>query len=325
MGREALNPSRRNLIKGLLISSAAIPAITKTAPIAEKVLKELEAKENEEHNDECYGYYYEPWVLESQEKINYYKALNLVEEVNGKYLVKNPLLPDKCQTYTKEYKYDKYELLPPGADENFYSKCVRCGLCYTACTHMNYHTLKLRGLEKGLKYVGTPVVYDVMNYPCELCMRCTEVCPTDALKEVKPSEVKMGVALIDPDLCWAWNSGDCKSCASACPRGSEVFDFHFNEWGVHTRVKGEECNGCGLCVRACPVPGAAIHVLPKEEYEKRIKNFKNTGMTYDEYLELIKKAEETDPFTATIRSSLNADYLLNVRKAKPLESSGLGE
>ena len=303
-----MNKTRRNLLKGILLvaASSLIPNASKA----------VEALEKASSLGDCESYYYEPWVLKAQDKIAYYQALGLTEKIGNKIVVKNPLLPDKCMTYTKHYKYDHYELPPPGADEDYASKCIRCSLCYAACTNMGYGVLRLKGFEENPAEAGVPVAYDLYNHPCELCMECVKVCPTDALAKVKPKDVKMGIAMIDPDLCWAWNSGDCESCASACPRGAEVFEFTYNEWGKHTRVKPEQCNGCGLCMRACPVPGAAIHVLPKEEYERRAKNFKNTGMTYEEYIKLIFDAEVNDPYKATIRSSLNADYLINVRKAK---------
>ncbi|BES81451.1 hypothetical protein PABY_10180 [Pyrodictium abyssi] len=239
--------------------------------------------------------------------------MGFVVDVDGRKCVANPLLPGKCMVYTKQYYDDRFVLLPPGATEDFYGRCIRCGLCYFACHYMGYNAIKLAGLSRGLRELGAPIVDDMMKYPCTLCMECTKVCPTGALEEIPKEEVKMGIALIDPDLCWAWNSGDCKSCAKACPFGSEVFEFTYNEWGVHTKVNPEKCKGCGLCIPACPIGGSAIHVLPVDEYERRVKNYKNTDMSYEEYLKLILETERTDPFKATWRTAINTDYILNVR------------
>jgi len=258
--------------------------------------------------------YYEPFLLEDDEdRMVFYDALGFVVEENGKKCVANPLLPSKCMVYTKPYRDDRFPLLPPGATEDFYGRCIRCGLCYFACNYMGYNAIRLAGLREGLSRLGSPVVDELITHPCTLCMECTKICPTGALKEIPKEEVKMGIALIDPDLCWAWNSGDCKSCAKACPFGSEVFEFTFNEWGVHTRVIADKCKGCGLCVPACPIGGSAIHVLPREEYERRTKNYKNTGMSYDEYLKLILETEHSDPFKATWRTAINTDYIQNIR------------
>lgn len=258
--------------------------------------------------------YYEYFVIDNDpQRLQYYSLLGLIAVENGRKCVANPLLPDRCIAYTKPYQEDRFPLHPPGASKDFYQRCIRCGLCYFACSYMGYHAIRLAGLGEGLGKLGTPVVDNQIKYPCTLCMECAKVCPTGALMEIPKEEVRMGVALIDPDLCWAWNGGDCKSCAKACPYGSEVFEFTFNEWGVHTRVRPDRCKGCGLCVQACPIDGAAIHVLPLEEYRKRTSNYKNTGMSYDEYLKLILETEAKDPVKATQRSAINTDYIQNMR------------
>jgi ferredoxin-type protein NapG len=252
-------------------------------------------------------------ITGDKERLEYYGALGLVIEVNGRKCVANPLLPDKCMAYTRPVQEEGFKLRPPGATEDFYSRCIRCGLCYFACNLMGYNAIRLGDANDGPRLLGTPIVDRQWKYPCTLCMECTKVCPTGALAEIPKEQVQMGIALIDPDLCWAWNSGDCKSCAKACPFGAEVFEFTFNEWGVHTRVRPDRCKGCGLCISACPVGGAAIHVLPRDEYERRTRNFKNTGMSYEEYLKLILETEIKDPVKATIRSNINTDYIQNVR------------
>ena len=258
--------------------------------------------------------YYEFFdITNDEDRLQYYEALGLVVEKDGRKYLANPLLPDKPLAYTKPAKDDAFPLLPPGATSDFYSRCIRCGLCYSACNYMGYNAIRLGSFRDGQKKLGTPIIDKQWIYPCTLCMECTIVCPTGALAEIPKEEVRMGIALIDPDLCWAWNSGDCKSCAKACPFGSEVFEFYFNEWGVHTKVRPDKCKGCGLCVPACPINGAAIHVLPKEEYERRVKSYKNTGMSYEEYLKLIIHTERADPAKATIRSQINTDYIQNVR------------
>jgi len=252
--------------------------------------------------------YYQPYIL-TPEEAESYGLLGLVVEKDGVKYAANPLSPDKPLTYMKPYKEDSFKLHPPGASEDFYSKCIRCGLCYFACERMGYHAIKLQDLVAGINLIGTPVVDDQEHFPCTLCMECTKVCPTGALREISKDEPRMGAALIDPDLCWGWNSGECISCAKACPAALTVFELHYTEWGTHPYVHPDECRGCGLCVQACPVVGSAIHVLPKEEYERRAKNFKDTGIPYKEYTDSIRKMEVENPGKAAVRSMINARYV----------------
>ncbi len=292
--------TRRRLLKGVIAASA----LTLISP---PVIYSLNKEKKEVPK-----VWYEPFILEKEDRYEMYKALGYVIEKDGKRYAANPLIPDKPLVYMKPYQEDRFELEPPGAFK-LTERCIRCSLCYFACMKDGNHTIRLGTIKDGSKKVGVPIVWNLMDYPCTLCMSCAKACPTGALEEIDPKEVKMGIALIDPDLCWAWNSGDCYSCAKACPYGSEVFKFTFNEFGVHTEVIPERCTGCGQCIPACPVVGAAIHVYPKEVYEERVKSFKNTGMSYKEYTELIKKTENEDPEKATWRYTINADYIINKR------------
>lgn len=314
-GSERPTSRRRDLIKALI----ALGLVGVASP---PVVAELSKKPEGVRDDK----WYEPFdITNDPERIRSYEedpklqlGYPLIVEKDGKKYVANPLLPDKPMTYTVKYEKDRFRLPPPGAKDLF-ARCIRCGLCASACHSVGYHAIRLGDFKDGFVMLGAPIVDNQIEYPCTLCMECTKVCPTGALEEIPPEKARMGIALIDPDLCWAWNTGECYSCAKACPRGSEVFKFRFNEWGAHTLVKPEECNGCGLCVKACPVVGAAIHILPPDEYKRRTKNYKNTGMSYEDYIKLIWKTEDniyTDPMASlklTWRVNVNVDYVVNKR------------
>ncbi|TBV80716.1 MAG: hypothetical protein EYX74_05395 [Desulfobulbaceae bacterium] len=102
--------------------------------------------------------------------------------------------------------------------------------------------------------LGAPHIPDMRDFPCGLCMECPDHCPTGTLKSLEKQEVKMGMALIDLGLCFGWNGDICLSCSKVCPLGALVFDFNYGHWGNQPFIN-DQCTGCGLCVRYCPLGG----------------------------------------------------------------------
>lgn len=167
---------------------------------------------------------------------------------------------------------------PPGAlpEREFRSKCTGCGLCVNVCHVMKYDAIAVAGL-RDIKNLGTPFIKDMRDFPCGLCMECPKRCPTGALRPIDKEEVRMGMALIDLGLCFGWNGDVCLSCSKACPLGAKVFEFYNSEWGNQPYIN-ENCVGCGLCVKYCPLGGSAVKVIRREKYseikEKYIKEFR---------------------------------------------------
>ncbi|MDI6743743.1 MAG: 4Fe-4S dicluster domain-containing protein [Thermodesulfovibrionales bacterium] len=157
---------------------------------------------------------------------------------------------------------------PPGAlpEKEFRAKCISCGVCVNVCHTMKYDAIAVAGI-KDIRNFGTPYIKDMRDFPCELCMECPKHCPTDALKNLKKEKVTMGMALIDFGLCFGWNGDVCLSCSKACPMGANIFDFYNGEWGNQPYIN-ENCVGCGLCVKYCPLGGSAIKVITERQYEK---------------------------------------------------------
>ncbi len=181
----------------------------------------------------------------------------------------------------RKIEYDEEVIRPPGAVKDFSSRCIRCISCLSACTRVKRYAISLAGISKGLKNLGTPVVENMREYPCDLCMECTKVCPTGALQEIPKEEVKMGIAVIDIDLCLGWNSDICLSCSKVCPFANDVFEFKNSMWGNQPYIKPDKCVGCGLCVKACITKEPAVIVYPIKEYKKIEKEY----LTYLEYVE----------------------------------------
>lgn len=158
---------------------------------------------------------------------------------------------------------------PPGAlvrDRKFQSQCISCGACVNVCHIEKYNAVVLEGAG-DLRNFGTPYIKDMRDFPCTLCMKCPEVCPTDALSPIAIDDVEMGMALIDYSICLGWNGDVCLSCSKACPLGERVFDFYHGEWGNQPNIN-EKCVGCGMCVKYCPVGGSAIVVITPDQYKR---------------------------------------------------------
>lgn len=147
---------------------------------------------------------------------------------------------------------------PPGAlaETAFLSACIRCNCCQDACPS---RAILLAG-PKDPAVLGTPFILPNEN-ACTLCLECTTVCPTGALKPVEDKKsVKMGLAVVDERTCVSHNgTGVCGACHTACPlKNTAITQGAHNAPTVHE----DACVGCGLCEEACIIKGIkAIRVF----------------------------------------------------------------
>ena len=148
-------------------------------------------------------------------------------------------------------------LRPPGAIEetDFLDKCIRCRKCQEVCPYDSIITA--RG-NWGLA-MGTPII-SARDIPCYLCddFPCIDVCPSEALLPVdSKEEVRMGIAVIDESLCFAYNNIICRACYERCPIYREAITLKDELFPV---VHAEKCVGCGICVNVCPTEPVSIKV-----------------------------------------------------------------
>lgn len=179
---------------------------------------------------------------------------------------------------------------PPGADLlRFNSLCARCGNCMTACP---FHLIHPDFGETGIDGLFSPVIHlrgasgcpdDMSDYCSQECAKCTQVCPTGALKPLtllQKHAVPIGLAEIDRTKCIAWKSSklpkddegrsDCAVCDEYCPYKAVALESHN---GVNCPVVvADKCRGCGACEAGCPGEGLAIRVRPLKasEYGKKL-------------------------------------------------------
>jgi polyferredoxin len=165
---------------------------------------------------------------------------SLATGVVGASLLKTGLLKSK----------NPYLLRPPGTREDeFLTRCVRCGQCIKACPN---NALHLAVFEAGLEGVGTPMLVPRLGYCDYLCNACGQVCPSGAIPPLSLEEKRkavIGTALVDVDLCLR-----CMTCKILCPVGA--IELVEGKRGLVPEVAPERCIGCGICEYICPVNGA---------------------------------------------------------------------
>jgi ferredoxin-type protein NapH len=143
-------------------------------------------------------------------------------------------------------------LRPPGAlpEPLFKAWCIRCGKCAQVCPRQAIL------LDAGLPYI------DARTNACDLCRICPDLCPTGALALQPEEPVHMGTAVVDHDLCLAWNGNMCRSCFAACPLQGTALKLEIDGGAQRPVVDPAVCAGCGLCEQVCPVDPAAIYINP---------------------------------------------------------------
>jgi len=158
-------------------------------------------------------------------------------------------------------------IVPPGAFgiRHLSKHCTGCQLCVSACPN---HVLRP---STDLQHLMQPVSSYEKGYCRPECTRCSEVCPTGAIRPISRAEkssVQIGHAVWVKENCIPLTNGDqCGHCATVCPVGAITLVRH--ESGVMVpAVNDFHCIGCGACENLCPArPFPAIYVEGHEMHK----------------------------------------------------------
>jgi ferredoxin len=157
-------------------------------------------------------------------------------------------------------KKDLRLIRPPGAlpEDKFSALCIRCGECIKICPSKG---LEPTFLEAGIEGFWTPRLVPRKGECVQHCVSCGQVCPTGAIQKLTLPEkfrLKIGRAVIDRKRCLSWREEKlCLVCMEFCPY--EAIKSENNK----PFVIEDECRGCGLCEKVCPVEGESAIIVYK--------------------------------------------------------------
>ena len=154
-------------------------------------------------------------------------------------------------------------ITPPGSvsARHMQQYCVACQLCISACPN---HVL--RPSTDLMRFMQPTLSYEV-GYCRPECTRCSQVCPTGAIKPITKEQktaIHMGHAVWVKANCVVLTDGvSCGNCARHCPTGAiQMVEYDHNGQTVKIPAVNESrCIGCGACENLCPSrPFSAIYV-----------------------------------------------------------------
>ena len=170
----------------------------------------------------------------------------------------------------KQIPERKTPLTPPGAlsAKHFAQHCTACQLCIANCPNQ-----VLRPSE-DLEHLMQPVMQYDKGYCRPECNRCSQVCPTGAIRPItieEKSAQQIGHAVWVRKNCVVLTDDvECGNCARHCPTGAiEMVPLEEDEEKWVPAVNEEKCIGCGACENLCPArPFSAIYVEGHETHRE---------------------------------------------------------
>lgn len=141
-------------------------------------------------------------------------------------------------------------LRPPGAQDvqRLLASCIRCDRCRAACPT---GAIGVGKMSAGVLNGRLPEM-DFRSGWCDMCggeYRCAAACPTGAIGSFDDKRDKIGVAVVDEDVCQLF--GVSAHCSAACIDACAYRALSLDAYG-RLEVDEDRCNGCGACEAVCP-------------------------------------------------------------------------
>ena len=158
-------------------------------------------------------------------------------------------------------------ITPPGSVStyNMQRHCTACQLCVSSCPN------NVLRPSTDFQHFMQPVMSFERGYCRPECTRCSEVCPTGAIKPISreaKTDIHVGHAVWIKENCVVLTDGvSCGNCARHCPTGAiQMIDYEGPNGKVQVPAVDEnKCIGCGACENLCPArPFSAIYVEGNE-------------------------------------------------------------
>lgn len=211
-----------------------------------------------------------------------------VDESKRKFILTSAMVAATAAVSAQEKKFDgglaviedkkiptrNTPIKPAGSTSlrSFSKHCTSCQLCVSECPN---HVLRP---SQDLSTFMQPEMSYERGYCRPECTRCSEVCPTGAIRRIdvaEKSSIHIGVAVVVAKNCIVNTDGvTCGNCARHCPANAIVMvpknpgdnpDLAMT-LKVPT-VDESRCIGCGACENLCPArPFSAIYVEGREDH-----------------------------------------------------------
>ena len=185
---------------------------------------------------------------------------------------KNKLAEGVARLEDKQVPPRTTALVPAGSQslKHFYSHCTACQLCVSECPNdvLRPSTRLAHLMQPEMSYKDGFCRID--------CNRCSEVCPTGAIRLVESpadkSAIQIGHAVVIPENCVVFRDEvNCGNCSRHCPVGAiRMVPKEEGSRFLIPAVDQQMCIGCGACEYYCPArPVSAIYVEGHEVHKEK--------------------------------------------------------